>query len=99
MSLVITRGQPQGLDDAAGGRCVAVRGVVGNQYPHEGLSALLSGELTIRRSNQILLLDGGAKAIVFGNKALDEFMQAALENVLNTQVFQLCAHAPGLLLR
>src|ERR1700752_2187576 len=68
-------------------------------------SAFCSPELTTDprfvpcSSCQILLLDGTADAAVFGDEALDEFMQAGLKDVLDTQIFQPGAHHARLFLR
>src|SRR5262245_65911290 len=39
-----------------------------------------------RRSHQILLGDGGAEAVVVGDEAADELVQAVLENLVHAAV-------------
>src|SRR5438128_10683075 len=50
-------------------------------------------------SNQILFGDNVAEPAVVEDEFLDEFMQAALEDMVHAAVLEPVAHAPGMALR
>src|SRR4030088_1003690 len=55
--------------------------------------------MTARRSNQVLPGDDFAEPAVIRDEFLDEFMHAALEDVVHMAVFEAIADAAGVALR